>query len=90
MTYLECIGPLAALLTTCSFMPQVYRTWKTRSTESLSWTMLCIAVAAAFLWLSYGVYVQDLIIIISNSIMGVLQMILLYFKFKFSAPTLKV
>lgn len=80
----ELIGPFAALFTTCSFVPQVFRTWKTQSTESLSWFMLAIGIIATFLWLSYGVYVKDPVIVISNCIMGVLQLVLLYFKFRFS------
>jgi len=79
----ELIGPTAALLTTCSFMPQVYRTWKTKSTESLSWSMLFISIIAATLWFSYGNYINDKIIIFSNLIMGILQLTLLYFKYKF-------
>ncbi|MDP6923034.1 MAG: PQ-loop domain-containing transporter, partial [Lutibacter sp.] len=35
----EIIGLIAATLTTSAFVPQVYKAWKTRSTESLSLTM---------------------------------------------------
>jgi len=86
----ELIGPTAALLTTCSFMPQVYRSWKTKSTESLSWSMLFISIIAAALWFAYGNYINDKIIVFSNLIMGILQLTLLYFKCMFRNQTVTV
>lgn len=80
----EFLGPLAALMTTCSFMPQVYHTWKQKSVNGLSWNMLSISVIAALLWLSYGISMNDYIIVISNLIMGTLQLSLIYLKIKFS------
>ncbi len=80
----EIIGCTAALLTTISFMPQVFRTWKTKSANSLSWYMLGISATAALLWLFYGLYLQNTIIVLSNSIMGLLQLCLICFKFRLS------
>ena len=80
----EIIGLTAALLTTFSFMPQVFRTWKTKSSKGLSWTMLVVSLMAATLWFSYGVHLQSTIIIFSNAVMGSLQLLLVYFKFRFN------
>ncbi|WP_252737207.1 SemiSWEET family sugar transporter [Zobellia galactanivorans] len=81
----EIIGLIAASFTTISFIPQVFRTWKTKSANSLSWFMLGISITAAILWVSYGVYLQNTIIILSNSIMGILQLCLICFKFLFKS-----
>ena len=35
----EIIGLAAAALTTAAFIPQVYKTWKTKSVDELSLTM---------------------------------------------------
>nr|WP_255846117.1 SemiSWEET family transporter [Abyssalbus ytuae] len=77
----ETIGLTAALLTTCSFMPQVYHSWKKQSAKSLSWGMLGISIIAAILWLSYGILLRNNVIILSNAIMGCLQLNLVYLKF---------
>ncbi|MBL3657676.1 SemiSWEET family sugar transporter [Fulvivirga sediminis] len=79
----EFIGLTAALLTTISFMPQVFRTWKTRSSNGLSWAMLIISLIAATLWFSYGIHLKSNIIVLSNAIMGALQLVLIYFKIRY-------
>ncbi len=38
--YIEIIGLIAAFLTTAAFLPQVYKTWKTKDVSSLSLPML--------------------------------------------------
>ncbi len=63
---IEILGLIAALLTTASFLPQVYKTWKTKSTESLSLTMLLIFVTGVFCWLVYGFLIDSFPIILAN------------------------
>ncbi len=48
------LGLLAGTLTTISFVPQVWQTWKTRSTKDLSLGMLLIFTLGIALWLIYG------------------------------------
>ncbi|WP_417959821.1 SemiSWEET family transporter [Flagellimonas taeanensis] len=68
-------------------MPQVYRTWKIKSALSLSWHMLIISSTAALVWLCYGIILKDKIIILSNSIMGLLQASLIFLKFSLRKNT---
>ena len=51
---LELIGFAAAILTTAAFLPQVYRTWKTKDVSGLSLTMLLVFFIGIMLWLVYG------------------------------------
>lgn len=79
----EIIGLLAALLTTASFVPQVYKTWKTKSADSLSLTMYLVFFVGILLWLVYGIHLNSLSMIIANTITGVLAILLIIFKLKY-------
>lgn len=64
----ELIGLLAAVLTTAAFIPQVYKTWKTRDVESLSFPMLAMFFTGVSLWLVYGIYLSSPSLIFANSV----------------------
>ncbi len=48
------LGYIAATLTTLSFVPQVWKTYKSRSARDLSLSMLLAFSVGVFLWLVYG------------------------------------
>lgn len=79
----EIIGLIAATLTTSAFVPQVYKTWKTRSTESLSLTMYIAFFIGIVLWLIYGIHLNSLAMILSNIVTGLLALLLIIFKLRF-------
>ena len=78
--YIELIGLIAAVLTTAAFLPQVYKTWKTKDVSALSLPMLILFFTGIVLWLVYGIYIKSLSMIIANSITIVSSLLLLYFK----------
>lgn len=78
----EIIGLLAASLTTASFVPQVYRIWKTKSTESISLTMFLLFFTGVVLWLVYGIYLNSVAMTVANIITGTLSLIIIYYKIK--------
>ncbi|MBF0283467.1 MAG: SemiSWEET transporter [Magnetococcales bacterium] len=51
---IEWLGYLAGGLTAASFLPQVIRTWRTRSAADLSLGMLTLYLSSTVLWLVYG------------------------------------
>lgn len=79
----ELIGLLAAVLTTAAFIPQVYKTWKTRDVESLSFPMLAMFFTGVSLWLVYGIYLSSPSLIFANSVTVVSAFFLIYFKIKY-------
>lgn len=79
----EIIGLLAAVLTTASFVPQVYKTWKSKSADSLSLTMYLVFFVGIILWLIYGIHLNSLSMIIANSITSVLALLLIIFKLRY-------
>lgn len=72
MNSVTALGLLAAALTTFSFLPQVIKTWRSKSAEDISigtFSMLCTGVLC---WLIYGLLIEDLPIIVSNVVTFVL------------------
>jgi len=80
---IEIIGLMAALFTTAAFIPQVYRTWKTKSVDELSLTMYVVFLTGIILWLIYGLNINSISIILANTVTGLLVLILIYFKLKY-------
>jgi MtN3 and saliva related transmembrane protein len=76
------IGPLAAILTTASFIPQVIQVLKTRNTEGISLGMYAMFVTGVFLWLIHGILIQDLPVIAANAVTFILASIVLIFKIR--------
>ncbi len=81
--YIEIIGLIAAFLTTASFLPQVYKTWKTKDVSSLSLPMLIMFFIGVVMWLIYGVLKESLAIILANAITVISLFLLMYFKMKY-------
>ena len=76
------IGPIGALLTTISFLPQVLKVIETKDVSSISLSMYIIFVVGVILWTAYGFILNDLTIIVSNGLTTVLAGIILFYKFK--------
>ena len=76
----ELIGMIAAVLTTLSFLPQVIKTYKDKSAESLSMIMLVAFITGVCLWLLYGLLIHSTPLIASNLVTAILGGTLIYFK----------
>ncbi len=83
MDIYEIIGLIAAILTTAAFVPQVYKTWKSKSVDDISMTMYSVLFIGVVLWLLYGISLNSLPIILANSITGILVLMVIIFKFKY-------
>lgn len=83
MNNIEIIGFSAAFLTTAAFLPQVYKTWKTKDVSGLSLPMLIMFFIGIVLWLVYGVYKESPSMILANSITIASAFLLMYFKIKY-------
>jgi len=77
------IGLLAATCTTGSFLPQVIRAWRTRSTRDVSALMFALLVTGNALWLLYGVLIGDLPLVVANLITITLVTIILALKLRY-------
>ena len=79
----EIIGLIAAVLTTSAFVPQVYKVWRSKSTESLSLSMYIAFFVGIVLWLVYGIHLNSLAMILSNTVTGVLALVLIILKLRY-------
>ena len=79
----EIVGLLAGIATTSAFVPQVYKTWKSKSAESLSLTMYIIFFIGIMLWLVYGFHLKSPAIIITNLVTACLALLLILFKLRY-------
>ncbi|WP_242065289.1 SemiSWEET transporter [Trichocoleus sp. FACHB-262] len=79
------LGLVAAALTTTAFLPQLLKTWRSKSAKDVSLWMLITFSIGVFLWLIYGVYIQSLPVIIANSVTFVLSSINLILKIRYES-----
>jgi MtN3 and saliva related transmembrane protein len=79
----EIIGLMAGSLTTISFLPQVIKTWKSKSAKDLSLVMFSLFCLGIVLWLIYGLLIHSLPVILSNAFTLILSSMILFFKLKF-------
>ena len=80
---IEIVGVIAAILTTSAFVPQVYKTWKSKSARELSLTMYLVLFTGIVLWFIYGYVIESFAIKLANIITGLLVLMLIYFKLKY-------
>lgn len=80
---IETIGIAAGTLTTLSFVPQVVKTWRTKSAQGLSLGMFSLFCIGLVLWLIYGIALSSPSIILANALTLILASALLVFKFTF-------
>lgn len=64
----EIVGFLAALLTMFGFLPQVIKIYRTKSVKDLSLLAILQFMLGVFLWLIYGIYLKNFVLILANSV----------------------
>lgn len=79
----EFIGYLAALFTTCSFVPQAWHTFRTRDVSGISLGMYSVFAFGVALWLGYGILLSAWPIVIANAITLGLSLAILAMKIRF-------
>lgn len=82
MDIINIVGSMAGGLTTIAFIPQVVRTWKTRSAQDISLFMFLLFSCGVLLWLIYGILLHALPIIVANGITLTLSTSILAMKVK--------
>ena len=77
-------GYIAGFLTTISLVPQVIKTWKTKSADDFSLAMLLIWCAGISCWTTYGILINAKPIIFWNLSTLLLAGAILAMKIKFT------
>lgn len=78
------IGACAACLTMFSFIPQITKVMRTKSARDVSVVMLLQLTAGVTLWIVYGIYRRDPIIIVANSVTLASMIVLLWLYYRYA------
>ena len=81
----ELVGYLAAILTTCSFIPQAWHTFRTRDVRGVSLGMYSVFTLGVALWLLYGLMLAAWPIVIANAVTLTLAATILGMKLRFTS-----
>jgi MtN3 and saliva related transmembrane protein len=60
------MGLIAGVLTTACWLPQLVKSWRSRSTRDFSWLYLVVLTIGVSMWAVYGILRQDPAVIIAN------------------------
>jgi MtN3 and saliva related transmembrane protein len=74
------IGLVAAACTTGCYLPQLHKSWKTRSTGDLSLAMIAALASGTSLWTLYGILRSDIVLVAANVVSLTLLLGILSFK----------
>ena len=83
MDYTMVIGLIAGLLTTIAFVPQLTKTWKSKSAKDVSLVMLMTFTTGVLLWLIYGLLIQAAPVIAANAVTLLLAGAILALKIRY-------
>lgn len=83
MTWTDWLGYVAAFLTTASFVPQAWLTFKTRDVRGISLGMYSTFTLGVALWLVYGMLIQAWPVVMANAITLALAAGILWMRWRF-------
>ena len=79
----EIIGYAAGLVIVLSWIPQVIKSYRTRSVNDLSLLMIILILIGIALWIIYALIVKDRPVLAVNIVLAVIISYLLYLKAKY-------
>ena len=82
--YIDFFGFLAAILTTIAFLPQLYKTWQTKSADDVSLIMLILFITGLISWIIYGFKINSIPILVANIITFIFNFSILILKITYS------
>lgn len=80
----EILGYAAGLLTAVTFIPQVIKTWQSKSAKDISLAMFNIAFINEIMWLAYGILIDNWVIILTNAVMLFMSGTMIALKLKYN------
>jgi len=61
-------------------IPQMYRTWKTRSTKDFSTTFLVMRITGNVIWVAYAIEISSFLMLLNNCVTVLASVFIFYFK----------
>ena len=78
------VGVAATLCVLISYVPQIIKSYRTKSMKDFSILYLCLIASSVFLWIIYGLHIGDYVIIYANSAILALACFLLLLRMHYS------
>lgn len=66
-------GTIALITSIIGLMPQVYKSYKTRSTKDVSMAMLINYLICSIAWIVHGIYIGSEYVVLSNILGGIVS-----------------
>jgi MtN3 and saliva related transmembrane protein len=80
----QVVGIVAGMLTTVSFLPQVWRIWRRKSADDVSMPMFLLFTVGVAAWLVYGLLIHSMPVIAANVVTLVLAGTVIGLKVRYS------
>lgn len=74
------VGYAAGAMTVIAFVPQVLKTWRSRSASDVSLAMYLIFAFGVFLWMVYGIVIHSTPVVAANAVTFLLALTMIVFK----------
>jgi len=78
------VGIAASMIILSGLGSQIWKGFKTKKLDDLSYGMLCLMWVGMFLWLFYGVHINDVIVIGANVAGVCFNTLLIWMKWTYS------
>jgi MtN3 and saliva related transmembrane protein len=79
----EILGFIAGTLVAVSLLPQVIKSWKTKSTSDISLGWSVTNLAGQIMWAVYGAFIGSYALVIMSSLTLVMALSVLYLKLRY-------
>lgn len=83
MIWYELIGFVAAFFTISATLPQIIKIIRTKHTKDISLTFILMIVIGLSLWMTYGILVDSISLMVANFIAILLWLTILVYKLKY-------
>jgi MtN3 and saliva related transmembrane protein len=84
MSSADILGYAAGALTAFTFLPQVIKTWQSKSAKDVALNMFIIAFVNEIMWLVYGFMLDNWVIILTNAVMLGMSGFMIALKLKYN------
>ena len=78
------VGYIAAVFLCGILIPQLFRIYKLKKVDQISWYFVVLSTLTSILFLTYGVLISAIPMIVANIIVCLQNLSLMYFKYTYS------
>ncbi|PZP42394.1 MAG: hypothetical protein DI598_16990 [Pseudopedobacter saltans] len=83
MSFTQIIGFIATILSIATYMPQVFQLYKTKSARDISMPMLLLLCFGVAIWLTFGIWIKDIPLILTNGLILTMSLLMVIMKLKY-------